>query len=102
MKTSTTWTTGRKVTPETALKNSVKHYLRLKGWLVVPILQGLGAHRGISDLICLKAGQTIFLELKRPKGQQSEPQKAFQADIEAHGGNYLICRSIDDLIKEGI
>jgi hypothetical protein len=37
----------KKITPETLIKRDVKRYLALKGWFYFPILQGLGAHKGI-------------------------------------------------------
>ena len=33
---------------------------------------------------------------------QSKNQKQFQADLESHGGEYLLARSIEDLEREGI
>ena len=87
------------MTPETIIKNQCRDYLRWKGWFVFPVLQGLGAHRGISDMIAVKDGQTLFVEIKTPKGRQSEHQKRFEADIVEHGGSYLLIRSLDDLME---
>lgn len=40
----------------------------------------------------------VWIECKAPKGQQSELQKSFQAQVEAHGHKYVIARSLDDVI----
>lgn len=92
---------GKRVTPETALKSQIRQYLALKGWYVFPILQGLGATKGISDLIALKEGICLFLEVKSPKGRQSDHQVRFQRRVEDAGGRYRVIRSLDDLIVEG-
>ncbi|MBT9169591.1 MAG: hypothetical protein DDT19_02953 [Syntrophomonadaceae bacterium] len=44
----------------------------------------------------------VFLEIKRPGGKQSLYQQQFQANIEAHGGKYLLVRSVEDLIEAGL
>ena len=84
---------------ENDVKRQVKDYLYLKGYFHFPILQGLGARKGIPDIIAIKNNRVLFLEIKRPGGKQSEHQKNFQAGIEGHGGRYYIVRSLDDLIK---
>ena len=90
------------IVTETDIRHQVQYYLRLKGWFVFYILQGLGAYRGIPDLIAVKSGRVLFIELKTARGRQSDHQKKFQADLEAAGGEYILCRGIDDLIERGI
>jgi hypothetical protein len=41
---------------EGQIKASVKDYLLRTGWHAFPVLQGLGAYKGISDLIAVKDG----------------------------------------------
>ena len=88
------------MTKETIIKKQIKDYLRLKGWMVTTVLQGLGSQRGIPDLIILKDGLTIYLEVKTPTGKQSNWQKQYQAMIEVHGGIYWMVRSTDELIAK--
>ena len=88
--------------PEAHIKQQEKAWLRLHGWLVIPIFQGAKGLpatvcKGISDFIILRAGQVIFLEVKTEKGRQSENQRNFQADVESHGCVYRISRGIEDL-----
>ena len=88
---------GRKHNPETDIQNSVRDLLRADGWFVIRHQQGMGAHKGLSDLTALKDGETIYVEIKTPKGRLSEWQEIFKHDIEAHGGRYIVCRSIEDI-----
>jgi len=85
---------------ENDIKLQVKQYLLLKGYFHFPILQGLGAYKGIPDIIAIKNNRVLFLEIKKPLGgKQSDYQKQFQADIEGQGGEYYIIKCLEDLIK---
>ncbi|MBQ9763391.1 MAG: hypothetical protein IJV92_03435 [Phascolarctobacterium sp.] len=83
--------------PETIIQGQVRDALRLDGWYVIRHQQGMGSHPGLSDLTAIKDGVTIYVEIKTPRGYQSDKQKKFQHDIELHGGKYIIARSIDDI-----
>lgn len=87
---------------EADIRRQVRDYLQIKGWFCFHVLQGLGAYRGISDLIAAKDGRVIFVELKTATGRQSEHQKRFEADLTSAGGEYVLCRSIEDLQERGI
>lgn len=87
---------------ETQIRQQVRDYLRIRGWLCVHLLQGLGCYRGLSDLIAVKGGRVLFIELKTARGRQSDHQKKFQADLEYHGGEYILCRGVEDLQERGI
>ena len=80
---------------ESVILNATRQYLRLKGWYVMRIQQSIGCHPGISDLIAVKRGMTIFVETKSPKwrGKLSKDQEKFKAEIEAHGGMFYVIDS---------
>lgn len=61
----------------------------------------IGMLSGVSDLIILRAGETIFVEVKTATGQQSQKQKEFQSIVEKLGYRYLLVRSLNDF-KEKI
>lgn len=82
---------------ESDIKKQVKDYLNIKGWFNFPILQGLGAYKGIPDRIAIKNGRVFFLEIKTSRGILSEHQKNFEADIGTSGGEYCIVRSLEDI-----
>ena len=84
---------------ENDVKRQVKDYLTIKGYFHFHILQGMGAYKGIPDIIAIKNNRVLFLEIKRPGGKQSEHQRQFQIFIEGHGGEYYIVKCLDDLIK---
>lgn len=87
---------------ESDIRAQVRDYLRFKGWFCFHLLAGLGCYPGLSDLVAVKDGRVMFIELKTKTGRQGKKQKEFQADLESAGGEYLLCRGIEDLEKEGI
>lgn len=88
---------------ESEIRRQVVDYLRIKGWFCFHVLQGgVGVYRGIPDLIAVRDGRVLFIELKTARGRQSEHQKKFQADLEAAGGEYVLCRGVEDLQERGI
>ena len=86
------------MTPETTIKGHIKQYLRIKGWLVMHMLQGLGSYAGLSDLVAIKRGRVVWIEVKTPKGILSDRQKKFRKEITEAGGEYIISRSLDDIM----
>jgi len=100
---------------ETDIQKSICQYLELKRYMfwrqnTIPALNKEGKFRampkysknGIPDIIVVKQGQFIGIEVKKPKGKQSENQIKFQKELELAGGTYYIATSIDDLIKIGL
>ena len=85
-------------TKESDIRKQIQDYLRWNGWFVFYHLQGgVGVYRGLPDLQAVKDGKTIYIEVKRPGGRQSEHQKRFQRDIEKHGGQYILAFGVEDV-----
>ena len=65
--------------------------------------------KGVADIIGIRHyyqaatkkdfGQFIAIEVKRPGGKPSLDQVALQQAVEAHGGIYILARSVDDVQK---
>jgi hypothetical protein len=68
----------------------------------------IGMHEaGTADILALdNLGLNGFwptwIEVKGPKGKQSDLQKQFQAKVTAEGHRYILAYSIDDLQKAGL
>ena len=82
---------------ETAVRRQIQDYLRWTGWFVYYNLAGLGSYPGLSDLVAVRDGRVVYIEVKTPKGVQSEKQKRFQRKLEAAGGEYVLARGIEDV-----
>ncbi len=88
--------------PHSALKRQVTDYLRVTGWFVFPVFQGapkvpVHIHKGISDLIAVKDGRVLFIEIKTGRDKLRPDQQKFRADIESHGGRYIEARCLEDV-----
>jgi len=84
--------------PETIIKNGVRNILRFERWYVINNFQGLGCYPGMSDLTAVKDGKVLFIEIKTETGKLSDNQLVFQKEIESRGGNYLVIRSVEQII----
>lgn len=85
---------------EKDIRRVIRDYLRVKGWFVFHLLQGLGCYPGLTDLVAIKDGRVLFIELKRPgRSKQSDRQKQFQADIEMAGGTYILVDSLEGIME---
>ena len=82
---------------ETEILRGIRQYLQVHGWYVIRHHQGLGCHKGLSDLTAIRNGVTVYIEVKKRKGYQSSVQKKFQAEIEAHGARYILAKGIEDV-----
>ena len=49
-------------------------------------------------LVAIKGGRVVHIEVKKPRGKQSEKQERFQAELEGAGGEYLLARSVEDVM----
>jgi Holliday junction resolvase len=58
---------------ESKIQTKIKKKLEEKGYLVIKLIKT--SCNGIPDLIALKDGKTIFIEVKQPSGVLSELQK---------------------------
>lgn len=62
-----------------------------------------GALAGVADLILLKSNRfygALLIELKTPKGRQSDTQKEWEQKITADGYKYVVVRSLEDFRRE--
>ena len=58
---------------EQNLQKKIQKKLQADGWLCIKLIKT--TLNGIPDLMALKDGKTIFIEVKQPKGKLSELQK---------------------------
>lgn len=57
---------------------------------------------GVPDIILIKDGFFIGLEIKIPKGKQSQHQKEFQKKCKENGAEYYVITSVDQLKEIGL
>ena len=62
-------------------------------------LKGYCEKTGLPDIEGLFKGRYVAFEVKAPKGAQTQNQKDLQKLIIAHGGEYYVVKSVDDVVK---
>jgi len=83
---------------EADVRKQVVDYLRITGWFVYHNLQGLGCYPGLSDIVAVKNGKVVHIELKAPGGKQRKDQIMFQENLEAAGGIYVLADCVEDVM----
>lgn len=104
-----------KHTLEKDIQMTICQYLEYKHYMfwrqnTMPVVKPDGSFRampkfsmrGVPDILLIKDGQFWGLEVKQPKGKQSEWQKIFQHRCEKAGGRYYLVTSLDDIIALGL
>jgi hypothetical protein len=103
-------------TPEGQIQNAICDYLSLKGHFFwrnnsIGVYDPVGkrfrstpkyAMNGVPDIILIKDGFFVGLEVKTPKGRQSDNQKDFEKKCKEAGAEYYLVRSIDDVQEIGL
>jgi len=72
------------------------NYNNVKDKTTGGINKGMGVFPGVADLTLLFSGEIHFIEMKTPKGTQSQAQKLFQERATDQGAHYHICRSLPE------
>ncbi len=106
---------NRPVESEAGIQNTICEYLQRKGYSfwrqntggIYDVKQSRFralpkfSVKGVSDIILLSGGKAYFIEVKSEKGIQSEDQKLFREFVERAGCEYLLARSLEDVIDAG-
>lgn len=73
---------------ESQIQSSIKKKFERAGWTVVKLIQT--TMNGIPDLMCLKNGKTIFIEVKRPGQNPTELQLIRHEQLRKQGFEVLV------------
>ncbi len=87
------------VLSETDIKHQIIDYLGVKGIFNYGLLQGIASFKGLPDRVMHFNEKVVYLEIKRPKGKLSPHQKLFCHQCIDDGIDYLVIRSLDDIMN---
>jgi Holliday junction resolvase len=89
------------MTPEGKIQKSIRLKLQRDGWLVIKLM--MCSLSGVPDLMCIKAGRIVFIEVKRPDGGKlSEIQKFRIQQMQDMGCEVYVMDSLNQLYEIGI
>lgn len=76
---------------ESKIQTAIRNKLTKQGWIVIKLIQT--SFNGIPDLLCLKDGKAVFIEVKKEGGKASALQLHRHQQLRKAGFECLI---IDD------
>lgn len=85
--------------PESAIVGMISKHLRRRGWLVHKNHGGPMVAPGWPDLICIKAGRVVFLEVKRPGERPTKIQEHVLGQLAGQQVPASVVYSVEDAIK---
>ena len=92
--------------PESSIRKQVDQYLTLRGWYCWATHSHDGIHRpsvgGLSDFEAVKDGEFIAVEVKSDKGKLRPAQVEHAKGLSESGIRFIVCRSVEDLKRQGI
>jgi hypothetical protein len=71
---------------ESSIVTAIVRLAKQRDWWVMKIHGGPYQLAGVPDLLCLKDGRAVFLEVKQPGKKATEIQTRRMAEIETQGG----------------
>ena len=91
---------------ESAVQRAIVQALSYAGWVVmhIPNQSTRGRQRwaglmpGAPDLVAVKHGRVVFLEVKTERGKVSEKQSEVHDLLRLHGMEVRVVRNIDDIM----
>lgn len=82
---------------EQQIQTKIKKKLEADGWYVIKLIKT--SKNGIMDLLCLKNGQTMWVEVKKPNGILSPLQKLRVKELTEKGFNVKIWTDYNEDFK---
>ena len=80
---------------ESSIQCDIINHLERCGWYVVKLIQT--NKNGIPDLLCIREGKCMFVEVKRPPARARPLQKYRLNELIKYGVTAIVAYSIDDL-----
>jgi Holliday junction resolvase len=81
---------------ESKIQAKIKARFEQAGWIVVKLIQT--NCNGIPDLMCLKGGKTVFVEVKQPGKKPTELQQFRHDQLTQNGFQVFILSSEKEII----
>ena len=86
---------SKKITKESSIQTAINKLLTENRWFVVKIM--MASKNGIPDLMAIKNGKTIFIEVKNEIGKLSKIQEYRIKEMQEHGAEVIVARSKEEI-----
>jgi Holliday junction resolvase len=71
---------------ESSITKSIQKYAKSRGWWVMKIAGGAFQRAGVPDLLLVKSGRAVFLEVKQPGKKATPLQEQVMRELRDIGG----------------
>jgi Holliday junction resolvase len=87
------------MTPHGELQDLILDYLRLNGWWANATHSGRyhPTTKGVPDILAIREGKALFVEVKASGDQVSPTQHDVQTDLQAHGAIVVTATRLEDV-----
>jgi Holliday junction resolvase len=82
---------------ESIIQTNIKKYLEKEGWMVIKLIQT--SVNGIPDLLCLKDGRAVFIEVKQPGKKPTDLQQYRIEKLHRAGFAAITAASVSDVVN---
>ena len=80
---------------ESKIQKKIINHLKKEGWFVTKLIST--STSGIPDLMAIKNGRTIFIEVKNEIGKLSKIQEYRIKEMQEHGAEVIVARSKEEI-----
>lgn len=82
------------------LESLIAEYLERMGWLVIPThdTRNHPVVKGVPDIIAIRWGWVVFIEVKVGRDKQSVDQLLFEQRALRAGARYVLAKSLEDVM----
>lgn len=80
---------------EAAIQTKIRELLEKAGWIVVKLIAT--SKPGVPDLMCLRRGVVVFIEVKTITGKVEPVQVYRHSQLKAAGFTVIVARGIEDV-----
>lgn len=78
-------------------QNMIKKYMEQNGFLVFKIPPAIYTNaKGLPDLVCIREGRTIWIEVKTPNGRLTKGQEKTFGMMREHGAEVYVVKGFDE------
>jgi hypothetical protein len=81
------------------VKDPLRQWLRMNGWMVVSNVHHALSYPGLPDLTAGKEGRVVMIECKLPTGVLSDAQEKFKKDWESAGNEFVVIHGLEEGMK---
>lgn len=85
---------SKPIIKESSVQTSIIKFLKYEGWFVTKLVST--STSGIPDILAIRKGKTIFIEVKRIGGKTSSIQDYRIKELKSHGVEVFVFDNLQD------